>query len=250
MTGVMVAELGAAEAGAGAGVSANANANAQSHLMRALLNTLFDRLGPSRWTSRIRVLPKGMQLLPPKIDSAAQNAIYDGLLREKQLELVYRRRESIDDKRYQLNPLGLVVRDNVIYLVASLIETDELRQFVLHRAKSARVLDEPANSPRGFNLDKYIEDGEFGWPTGRKIRLVAIFSAGAARTLFETPLSPDQTIRELGKDRFKLTATVQETTELKWWLMSFGAEVQVISPKPIRRLMVDAASTMSAAYHK
>ena len=194
-------------------------------------------LGPARWTSIVRVLPKGMQLLPPKIDPQAQRTVYDALLRKKRLELDYRPRKPKGKERYRINPIGLVVRDGVIYLVASLVENDAIRQFVLHRIKSAQVLDEPATSSRGFDLDKYIEEGGFGWPTGRKIRLVAIFDRGPADTLVETPLSPDQSIRKLDEDRFELTATVQETRELQWWLLSFGPEVEVVEPKSLRALM-------------
>lgn len=194
-------------------------------------------LGPARWTSLIRVLPKGIQLLPPKIDLQAQRTVYDALLRKKRLELDYRPRKPKGKKRYRINPIGLVVRDSVIYLVASLAENDELRQFVLHRIKSAQVLDEPATSPRGFELNEYIAKGGFGLPTGRKIRLVAIFGRGPAQTLLETPLSPDQAIRELDEDRFKLTATVLETKELHWWLLSFGPEVEVVEPTSLRALM-------------
>ena len=203
-------------------------------------------LGPARWTRLIRLLPEGIQLLPPKVDVAAQRAVYDALLRETQLELVYRPRGSTQDKLYRVNPLGLVVRNRVIYLVASLVESDELRQFVLHRTLSARALDERATSPRGFDLDKYIEEGEFSWPTGRKIRLVAIFDRGPAKTLFETPLSRDQSMTQLDEGRFKLVATVQETRELHWWLSSFGPEVEVVEPKSLRahmRKLVRMAAT-------
>jgi hypothetical protein len=194
-------------------------------------------LGPARWTNLIRALPKGIQLLPPKIDPQAQRTVYDALLREKQLELDYRPRKPKGNIPYQINPLGLVVRDGVIYLVASLVENEAIRQFVLHRIKSAQVLDEPAISPRGFDLDEYIAKGGFGWPTGGKIRLVAIFDDGPAQTLAETPVSPDQTMTELDGKRFKLTATVQETKELHWWLLSFGPEVEVVEPKSLRAQM-------------
>jgi hypothetical protein len=194
-------------------------------------------LGPARWTNLIRTLPKGIQLLPPKIDALAQRTVYDALLRKKQLELDYRPRKPKGNEPYRINPLGLVVRDGVIYLVASLVENEAIRQFVLHRIKSAQVLDEPATSPRGFDLDEYIAKGGFGWPTGGKIRLVAIFDHGPAQTLGETPLSPDQNITELDEHRFKLTATVQETRELHWWLSSFGPEVEVLEPKSLRALM-------------
>jgi len=151
-------------------------------------------------------------------------------------------------RSYRINPIGLVVRDGVIYLVASLAENDALRQFVLHRIKSAQVLDETATSPRGFDLDKYIEEGGFGWPTGRKIRLVAIFDRGPADTLAETQLSPDQTIRKLDEDGFELTATVQETKELYWWLSSFGPEVEVVEPKSLRALMRNLVRSSAKRY--
>ena len=205
-------------------------------------------LGPARWTSLIRVLPKGIQLLPPKIDPQAQRSVYDALLRDKQLELDYRPRGSKGNIQYRINPIGLVVRDGVIYLVASLVENDAIRQFVLHRIKSAQVLDYPATSPRGFDLDEYIAKGGFGWPTGRKIRLVAKFNRGPADTLAETPLSPDQSIRKLDEDRFELTTTVLETKELHWWLLSFGPEVEVVEPKSLRALMRKLVGTSAKRY--
>lgn len=205
-------------------------------------------LGPARWTSAVRVLPKGIQLLPPKINSYAQRTVYDALLRERRLELEYRPRRSTQNEHYRVNPIGLVVRDSVIYLVASLVEDDALRQFVLHRIETAQMLDEPATSPRDFDLDQYIAAGGFGWPTGRNIRLVAIFDHGPAQTLSETPLSPDQTIRELDSDRFKLTATVQETRELHWWLLSFGPEVEVVEPKRLRAMIRKLVESSAKRY--
>ena len=176
------------------------------------------------------------------------STVYEALLRTKQLELDYRPRKPKRKEPYRINPLGLVVRDSVIYLVASLAENDELRQFVLHRIKFAHVLDEPAISPRGFDLDRYIAKGGFGWPTGRKIRLVAIFDHGPAQTLGETPLSRDQTITELDGKRFKLTATLQETKELHWWLLSFGPEVEVVEPKELRARMRTLVGSSARRY--
>ena len=207
-------------------------------------------LGPGKWTRRIRVLPKGMQTLAPKVNNEAQNAVYDALLKEKRLALDYRGRGQDDNKKYHINPHGLVVRDNVIYLVASLVANDELRQFVLHRLKSACVLDEAATTPSGFDLDKYIEQGEFGWPLGMKIRLEAIFSKGAAKTFSETPISTDQTLRQLEDGQFRMTATVLETMELKWWLMSFGPEVEVVAPKKLRVALRDAIRQSAKRYLK
>lgn len=207
-------------------------------------------LGPARWTRRIRVLPKGLQLLPPKVDAAAQRTVYDALLWAKRLEIAYRPRRRIEEKRYLVNPLGIVVRNSVVYLVASLTENDEPRQFVLHRMASARVLEEPATEPKGFDLDRYIEQAEFGFPTGKTIRLVANFSKGAAKILSETPISANQTMKALSDDRVQVTATVRDSTELHWWLLSFGPEVEVASPLSLRRFMTETIKKTLVGYQK
>ena len=63
-------------------------------------------LGPGRWTKRIRVLPKGLQLLPPKVDAGAQNTVYDALLREKRLAITYRPHGQMADRAYDINQIG------------------------------------------------------------------------------------------------------------------------------------------------
>lgn len=55
--------------------------------------------------------------------------------------MVYRPAGAIEDKRYNANLLGLVLRDNVTYLVCTLREYDNVKQLVLHRIRSARLLD-------------------------------------------------------------------------------------------------------------
>ena len=162
----------------------------------------------------------------------------------------YRPHGQAADKAYRINPLGLVIRNNVVYLLASLAENNELRQFVLLRMKSARALEEAAFMPQGFDLDRYISVDEFGWPTGKKIRQVAIFSRGAALSLAETQISSDQTLRDLNEDEVRVTATVLETVELHWWLMSFGAEVEVLGLPRLRTNMSEAAIAMLIKYQE
>ena len=237
----------------------------ETHLRSLLPGAMLDALAPhfqaanrtlggeggqglARWTRRVRVLPKGMQLLPPKVDPVVQSAVYDALLREKQLEVSYRPRAATEDSNYKVSPLALVVRNDVVYVVVARPPHENPFQLVLHRIKAAKVLEDSVNEPRAFDLDKYIEKGEFGWPAGKKIRLDAVFSPGAAKTLSETPLSVDQMVRMLDDGQARITATVLDTVELKWWLMSFGPEVEVFAPKKLRRQMAEAISAVATRY--
>lgn len=96
-----------------------------------------------------------------------------------------------------MNPLGLVVRGNLIYLVCTLWNYQDIRQLALHRVKSAVMTDVAATRPADFDLDRYIEEQEFHYPVGQMIELKVKFDRRAAAHLFETPLSADQLIEDV-----------------------------------------------------
>jgi hypothetical protein len=83
---------------------------------------------------------------------------------------------------------------------------------------------------------------QFG--NGKPIRLSAWVSLNLAKILEETPLSADQKLSPSG-ELFKLTATVTDSWQLTWWLMSQGPEIEVISPVALRRKI--GAQLMEAA---
>lgn len=60
-----------------------------------------------------------MPLLPPQYNNAAIRVVYDALLAGHRFTAEYRSRaaESDEIKSYEVNPLGLVVRGNLLYLV-------------------------------------------------------------------------------------------------------------------------------------
>ncbi|MEK5768527.1 WYL domain-containing protein, partial [Acinetobacter schindleri] len=95
-----------------------------------------------QWINRVRIVPASQPLIPPVVDRAAQQAIYEGLLQDKQIECVYRARVNQgEDKTYILNPLALVQKGAVIYLICTRHDKTEVQTFALHRFKSAKVLE-------------------------------------------------------------------------------------------------------------
>jgi len=144
--------------------------------------------------------------------------------------------------------LGLVFKGGVAYLVCTFWRYTDIRQVVLHRVQHAEVLEGPAIVPEGFDLDRYIDEGEFSYPVGEPLRLEAVFSHGAAFHLHDTPLSVDQVIVELGHERVLLRASVENTAELRWWLLGFGELVEVLAPADLRDEFRERAAAMAARY--
>ena len=175
--------------------------------------------------------------------------IYGALFAEQRVRMRYLPKGEQKPKEYIVNPLGLVLRDQVIYLVCTIWNYEDVRQLVLHRIREATMIEEPAVRPKGFSLDAYIGEGAFGYPvSAAPIRLRVIFDEGAAMHLHETPLSKDQTLTVKEDGRELLDATVQDTSELRWWLLGFGSSAEVLAPKPLRYEFATIVADMAALY--
>jgi predicted DNA-binding transcriptional regulator YafY len=124
----------------------------------------------------------------------------------------------------------------------------DMRQLALHRMLTAQALNIPASTPDGFILDDYIASGELEYPVGDSIELKAWISGNLASLLNERPLSDDQGIEKQDDKQLLLCATVQDTNELRWWLLGFGDQVEVLEPAEFRGYFAEIAANMANAY--
>lgn len=201
-----------------------------------------------RWNQRVRILPRTMQLQPPGIPTDALDAVYQGLLEQRQIQVDYTSRSREAPQQLALHPLALVVRDSVHYLLATVWDFTDIRQLVLHRMNAARLLEAPVQEPENFDLDDYIRKGGFDYASGQKIKLIARFEAYAAKALLETPLSRDQRHKPTDDDRIEIQATVNDSDQLRWWLMGYGSGVEVVEPAQLRDYMCKEAEALMDRY--
>ncbi|NCB85753.1 MAG: WYL domain-containing protein, partial [Bacteroidia bacterium] len=110
----------------------------------------------------------------------------------------------------------------------------DVRLYAVHRITGASVQAEPAHRPDGFSLDEYIAQGALQFGDGRTIRLKARISPWLADILTETPLTADQRLEPIG-DELRLTATITDSWQLRWWILSQGAGMTVLEPKDLRK---------------
>jgi len=55
---------------------------------------------------------------------------------------------------------------------------------------------------------------------------------------------------ELPDGQIQLTATVQETLQLRWWLQGFGDAVEVVSPIHLRMQIAESVHHSAERYEK
>lgn len=223
----------------------------EEHLKHLLPPSLIDEMNPwfdlakrslstqnnvRQWINRVRIVPATQPVIPPLVERHAQQAIYEGLLQDKQIECIYRSRGHLgEDKTYLLNPLGLVQKGAIIYLICTRHDKSDVQTFALHRFKSATVLDTRALHPVDFDIDTYIDSGALGFrvdfskPT-EHVELKLIMHEDDAQYFTESQLSKEQKVEALNDQLYQISAVVPFTSQLVWWLRSFGKKLVRIEP--------------------
>jgi predicted DNA-binding transcriptional regulator YafY len=143
-----------------------------------------------------------------------------------------------------------VLRGVVTYLVAVNDPFDDRCSFAPHQIVSAEVLDLPRGKPEGFNLACFIAAGAFGFEESGPIRFALRFYAAAAEHLRETPLSKDQASSNPEDGKVTFTATVLDTQQLRWWLLGFDDEVEVLKPATLRKAVAAHIRNAADAYEE
>jgi len=178
------------------------------------------------WLSKIRVVSQTQPLLPPKIRTGVLEEVSNALYNNLYLNVNYKGatgKATVAD----VMPLGLAQQGPRLYLVCRFEGYDNERSLALHRIVSAKASTLPFERPKDFDLQKYDDDGRFGFGEGKRIRLTFRITKNAGLQLLESPLSADQQVKELA-DHFEISATVVDTAQLQWWLSGFGEQVSNI----------------------
>lgn len=184
------------------------------------------------WLSKVRVISTTQPLLAPKISASVFEEVSNALYANKWLKIDYKnaagKRSNVD-----VMPLGLAQQGTRLYLVCRYRDFNNERSLALHRIISAKASTFTFERPKGFDLQKYDDDGRFGFGEGKKICLSFKIDKSAGFHLLESPLSADQQVKEL-EHKYEITATVVETAQLEWWLRGFGEKVSDVQRKAVR----------------
>lgn len=224
---------------------------AEKHLEQALPPSLFrnlesyfngaryylryeNKMPQGLWPSKVYIHQKGMPLLPSKLDAETINVIYQAVLEEKCIRLVYRSMSSDKEQPIMFHPYGIVVRGERNYLVGQFDGYNDVRQLSFNRIISAESSYFPAIVDEDFSLEKYVQQGEMGVArSADKLAIKLWVTPVFARILDETPLCEEQVIEPKGDD-FIVTALVDDTDELRHWLLSICNHATVLEPLALR----------------
>lgn len=213
---------------------------------KAKLAALAEQNPAAAWADKVMSVPPTLPVLPPVVDEELLDLVQTALLNSEQIEAIYQGL-SDEPKALRLHPLGLVVRGAVTYLVATAFDYADVRLYALHRFQSAGRTYESAKRPKSFKLAQYVDEGALQFGKGQVLKLVARIDESLAKHLTETPLSANQKIKPIDSG-FELSASVVDSWQLDWWILSHGDAIEVVSPKVLRDRTVASLKTALAHY--
>ena len=84
-------------------------------------------------------------------------------------------------------------------------------------------------------MEEFIHKNNLGFTYSNDLyTFEAIFDKTMAYHLVETPLNDTQTVEELDEHRLRIKARIPDTLQFEQWLMSFGADVEILKPTKLR----------------
>lgn len=177
------------------------------------------------WPHKVRVVATNQPLLPPTIAAGVLKEVSDALYANQWLDLDYQN-ASGKRKSIKVMPLGLAQQGPRLYLVCRYEGFDNERSLALHRVRKAKASTLTFKRPAEFDLQKYDDEGRFGFGEGKQIQLTFCIKNQKGFHLLETPLSKDQQVRKVDEEWLEITATVVDSLMLEQWLKGFGNAVK------------------------
>ena len=195
-------------------------AASQRQAERARRSILID---PRGWQE-----PQSMASLP---------ILLDALWRGRRVRFIYERALGEAAERLA-DPLGLVARGSVWYLVAS--RDNQLRTYRVSRIREAVLDDQESVKPDNFDLGAYWETSmaEF---RERLPRYYAIFLVAPSVMRWARYRGWRLEEEHEEGDRVRIRVRFDAEEEALQFALSFGGDVEVIEPPALRNSVLDAA---------
>jgi len=198
-------------------------------------------------TVRQRMLVDGAGWHQSKESFEHLSMVQEAVWEERQLNIQYRREEESVERI--VNPLGIVAKRNVWYLVAE--SSGEMRTYRISRLTGAHMLEKTFERPEDFDLEQYWEHStqQFKKSLPRypaKLRVHPRVHARIGQERYAKILRTEEAGE--GSDWIQLDMEFQTLNSACEIILSYGSQVVVLTPEELRTKVVSEVEAMAANY--
>ena len=212
-----------------------------------------------RLSNSVEFFQRGQHLQAPSFDVTILDTIYHAILKGKRLTFSYQTKGQ--SKEYDIHPYGVAILLPKLYLIGKKQEVrslsaDDLRSFLVHKISDITLSRFDNKVPEAFQLKQYLDSGNMDvlldYHDPNEYLLVLQINVPPDSNLLsdiqESPISSEQSIEQITYTSWQLTAKVRRTVQLKNWILSLGKQAIVISPKEVRRDILQELNSIRENY--
>jgi predicted DNA-binding transcriptional regulator YafY len=189
-------------------------------------------------------------------DLALFEKIARAILECSELRFDYRKIDGEDWEPRRLHPYHLTEFDGGWYVIGHDPDRKARRTFALQRIRKARPVKARFLRPADFSVSDHL-GGSFGvWHNpadkGKRRTVRLRFRGWAARLVSERRWHPSQQLAWHGKNGEELVMTLELCSfeEIQRWILSWGTQVEVLSPPELRTTLREEAEGLARMYRK
>jgi predicted DNA-binding transcriptional regulator YafY len=173
--------------------------------------------------------------------------ITSAIMKQQTCEVEYHSFTDDRVKKYFIDPLAFCEYNGGIYLFAVARKYDEIRLLAVERVKKLSLTDKNFEYPGDFDPDALLEEA-FGLVYDDPIKVKIRFSADQARYIQERCWAKNQKIEKQKDGSIILSMTTSGWFDVKKWILSYGAEAELLEPADKRNELKEEAKQLTNLY--
>lgn len=198
------------------------------------------------WTEKIAVINTN-PLIAPDIKPEIIHTVYEAIFRKKMIKVIEFQRRDLTTESFETSPLGLIFRDNNIYLVCTSEKYEYTVNRALHRIKKVEITDKDIEIPEGYSLSKASK--AFDWLlSDKKFKFKAEVNKNISHLFYEKKISEDQKITPLKNENVIVEATIEDSYNFRFFLYTLADNIQILKPKELVDEFKDITKNLSLLY--
>ncbi|MFX0196318.1 MAG: helix-turn-helix transcriptional regulator [Candidatus Hodarchaeota archaeon] len=172
----------------------------------------------------------------------------DACINHRTVQMRYYALHRDEETVRKVDPYKLWFMDGSIYLIGYCHNRNEFRTFLLDRINDLEVTDHRFVPRDDFSFEDYIGDTFKVFREEELVEVVVEFDKSIRQLIKEKIWHPSQEIRDNSDGSIRVTFRVAGITEIKHWLLGFGAKVKVLEPANLREEISNEAKALLDQY--
>jgi len=159
-------------------------------------------------------------------------------------QIVSMRYHSLFDGRdieLELCPYHLLYNQRAWYVVGLSSMHKSVRTFKLNRIRELKTLSQHFVDDEDFELSEYLGRAWSMMPEGRIYNVKLRFLPKVAENVTEVQWHDTQKVTHNSDGSATVEFRVDGLGEITWWILGYGDQVQVLSPKKLRQKIIETA---------